>query len=310
MQTGVSLFGYYFPSVRALTDLGAEFDAAGVRHLFVTESSNDIVAPLAALAVTTHQAALGSAIATIALRHPFQTAMAAAHIDALSGGRFTLGLGVGGGQGPWYGLEAEKPLGRMRDYLEVVKKTWEQGAGPTDVRNTRYQVTGPRPHWPPSRRIPVVLAALSGGLATLAATDADGIITSLATLEQIRACRRLLDATPTQAGEAFRRKTLYAVIHVVIRDTREAALAVMRDGAVYAGAPHYQRQFERAGLPTTGNRLTEAAIDAVAIAGPLPHARERLTAFAEAGVDVALLTVAFSEVDRIGAYRQLLPLLT
>ena len=52
------------------------------------------------------------------------TAMTAATLDSLSGGRFRLGLGVSGPQVSegWYGVKFDKPLSRTREYVEIVRK--------------------------------------------------------------------------------------------------------------------------------------------------------------------------------------------
>ena len=52
------------------------------------------------------------------------TAMTAATLDSLSGGRFRLGLGVSGPQVSegWYGVKFDKPLARTREYVEIVRK--------------------------------------------------------------------------------------------------------------------------------------------------------------------------------------------
>ena len=57
-------------------------------------------------------------------RTPANTAMTAATLDTLSGGRFRLGLGVSGPQVSegWHGVRFDKPLGRTREYVAIVRK--------------------------------------------------------------------------------------------------------------------------------------------------------------------------------------------
>ena len=73
-------------------------------------------------------------------RSPAMTAMTAATIDTLSGGRFRLGLGVSGPQvvEGWYGQPFEKPLARMREYIGLLRDIWAR-EGP---------VTNDGPHYP------------------------------------------------------------------------------------------------------------------------------------------------------------------
>src|SRR5690606_2403266 len=66
---------------------------------------------------------VGSAVMQIPARTPAATAMTAATIDLLSGGRFRLGLGVSGPQVSegWHGVRFSHPLGRTREYVEIVR---------------------------------------------------------------------------------------------------------------------------------------------------------------------------------------------
>src|SRR5439155_19726296 len=76
------------------------------------------------VAAQTERIDVGSAIFQLPARQPAMTAMTAATLDTLSGGRFRLGLGVSGPQVSegWYGVKFDKPLGRTREYVEIVRK--------------------------------------------------------------------------------------------------------------------------------------------------------------------------------------------
>jgi F420-dependent oxidoreductase-like protein len=78
---------------------------------------------LAWLGATTSTIKLGSAIMQIPGRTPANTAMTAATLDLLSGGRFLLGLGTSGPQvvEGWHGEPWGKPLGKTREYVEIVR---------------------------------------------------------------------------------------------------------------------------------------------------------------------------------------------
>src|SRR6185437_8215845 len=83
----------------------------------------DAVTPLAWLGAMTTTIKLGSAIMQIPGRTPGNTAMTAATLDLLSGGRFLLGLGTSGPQvvEGWHGQPWGKPLGKTREYVEIVR---------------------------------------------------------------------------------------------------------------------------------------------------------------------------------------------
>ena len=85
---------------------------------------SDAPTVLAWVAAQTERIDVGSAIMQIPARTPAMTAMTAATLDALTGGRFRLGLGVSGPQVSegWYGVRFDRPLARTREYVEIIRK--------------------------------------------------------------------------------------------------------------------------------------------------------------------------------------------
>jgi F420-dependent oxidoreductase-like protein len=82
------------------------------------------VTVLSWVAAQTTNIDVGSAVMQIPGRTPANTAMTAATLDTLSGGRFRLGLGVSGPQVSegWHGVRFSKPLARTREYIGIVNK--------------------------------------------------------------------------------------------------------------------------------------------------------------------------------------------
>lgn len=102
-------------------------DEAGLEGVWVSEAwGQDVVSILAILADRTERIGIGSALMQIPARQPTAAAMAAATIDIISGGRMRLGLGLSGPQVSegWYGVPFERQLGRIREYVEIVRKAW------------------------------------------------------------------------------------------------------------------------------------------------------------------------------------------
>ncbi len=101
---------------RHAEDLG--FDVVWAAEAYGSDSPT----VLAWLAGQTSSIHLGSAVMQIPARTPAMTAMTAASLDLLSGGRFRLGLGVSGPQVSegWHGVRFDKPLARTREFLTVV----------------------------------------------------------------------------------------------------------------------------------------------------------------------------------------------
>jgi F420-dependent oxidoreductase-like protein len=83
----------------------------------------DALTPLAYLAATTESIALGSAIVQLGTRTPAMLAMSAMSLQALSGGRFVLGIGTSGPQvmEGWHGVRFDRPVARTRETIEIVR---------------------------------------------------------------------------------------------------------------------------------------------------------------------------------------------
>jgi len=253
---------------------------------------------LAALAVATTRIELGTAIANIYLRHPYELAGACVAVDELSEGRLTLGLGVSHHDLniDWLGLTMEKPLSRMRVYLRVVRASLDAPREPIDVTTDRYRVNGAKFVWTTPRRVPIILAALQDGMVRLAADEADGVVLSLPTLQQIARTRATLDG-------AGRGKTIAPVLFMCERPTRAAAREVMRGTLTpYFKRPFYRAQMAAAGIPWVSVPASDAIVDALTLAGPRDYLREQLALRREAGLDLALIAPCFGETDKDAGY--------
>ena len=104
-------------------DMAKEADRLGYAVAWVAEAyGSDAPTILAWVAAQTTQIDIGSAIFQIPGRTPANCAMTAATLDSLSGGRFRLGIGVSGPQVSegWHGVRFDKPLGRTREYIDIV----------------------------------------------------------------------------------------------------------------------------------------------------------------------------------------------
>ncbi len=107
----------------------ADLERAGIDMIWVAELySFDAVSILGYLAAKTETVELASGIFPIYSRTPTLTAMTAAGLDAVSGGRFVLGLGASGPQviEGWHGVPYRKPLAATREVIEICRKVWRR----------------------------------------------------------------------------------------------------------------------------------------------------------------------------------------
>jgi F420-dependent oxidoreductase-like protein len=106
-----------------------KLEASGVDLAWVAELySFDSVSILGYLAASTERLQLMAGILPIYSRTPTLTAMTAAGLDAVSGGRFVLGLGASGPQviEGWHGVPYDKPLARTREIVDICRRVWQR----------------------------------------------------------------------------------------------------------------------------------------------------------------------------------------
>src|SRR6476619_3843589 len=127
MRIGMFL-SYAGGFAETVTDL-ADYERAGLDIVFVPEAySFDAVSQLGFIAAKTERVQIASGIFQLYSRTPALTAMTAAGLDYVSGGRFMLGLGASGPQvvEGWHGVPFERPLPRTREIVAICRRVWRR----------------------------------------------------------------------------------------------------------------------------------------------------------------------------------------
>jgi probable F420-dependent oxidoreductase len=166
-----------------LTAQAQQLESVGMEGVFAPQVYGPPFVPLAAAAAVTSRVRLASGIALAFARSPFETALAAADLDRISNGRFTLGLGtsVRTWSEGFFGMPYGKPVEHMREVVEIVRMTWAKAHTGALTRYhgsyhhldfSEFQGTQP----PLRTSIPIWIAALRTPLVRLAAEIADGVI--------------------------------------------------------------------------------------------------------------------------------------
>ena len=166
---------------------GRDLESAGVDLVWSGEIYGfDLVSSLAYLAGQTTTLELMTGILPIYSRTPALIAQTAATIDALSGGRFHLGLGSSGPQviEGWHGVPFDRPLLRTREVIEICRQVWSRD--PLTYDGRAYQLPLPADQGtglgkplklmakPVRQDIPVWIAAIGPKNVELAAEVAEG----------------------------------------------------------------------------------------------------------------------------------------
>ena len=184
-----------------------EAERLGVDSVWTAEAwSHDALTPLAYYAAKTSTIRLASGIAQLGARTPANLAMTAMAVQAMSGGRFLLGLGTSGPQvmEGWHGVRFDRPVTRTRETIDILRAvpSGERVTYDGDVYTLPLpggQGVGIRSR-APATYIPVYLAALGPNNLRLTGERADGWI-----------------------GNSF------------VPETAEAFLGPLREGAATAG---------------------------------------------------------------------------
>ena len=185
MRIGINL--RYDGGFTEAVDELREHEQAGLDVVWVAEAySFDAVSQLGFVAARTSTVEIGSAILQLYTRTPSLTAMTAAGLDYVSGGRFILGLGASNPQviEGFHGLPYDAPLGRTREIIDICRQVWRRERVQYEGRH--YQVPLPadqgtglgKPlkliNHPVRERIPVIIASLGEKNVAMTAEIADG----------------------------------------------------------------------------------------------------------------------------------------
>ncbi len=311
--------GYGVAQVKLPLDLVLEAERLGFDSAWTSEAyGTDAVSTAAWLLARTTRIRVGTAIMQMPARTPTCTAMTAMTLNALSGGRFLLGLGPSGPRvvEGWYGVAYGKPLSRTREYVSIIRQIAAREA-PLVHKGRDYRIpyegddaTGlgaPMKsilHADPSLKI-YTAAVTPKGLA-LAAEIADGVFPIWLDPERPELIEPHLAAGLARAGGRQRGDFDVApFVPVSLHDDLETARRPVREHlALYIGGMGPRGRnfyndyacrmgYEEAAariqdLYLAGERAAAAAtvpdrlIDEVALVGPAARIRERLAAWKEA----------------------------
>ena len=306
-------------AVTAAEQLG--FDSAWTAEAY----GSDAATILGWLAAQTESITLGAAVLQIPARSAAMTAMTAATLDRLSGGRFILGLGTSGPQVAegWHGQRFARQLQRTREYVDVVRLALSRERVVYEGETLRLPLPdGPGKALkltiaPVQDRVPIYLAALGPNNTRLAGEIADGWIPTFFSPEHVGHFRALLAEGAGRVGRSLEGFAIAPMVSAHVSDDVDAARDFMRPGlALYIGGMgsrtqnFYKTLMEQYGFADDAARVQDLylaghkeeacralpaeLIDLVCLCGPARQVESRLAAFRDAGVDTLIVSpVAF-----------------
>ncbi|WP_028922676.1 LLM class flavin-dependent oxidoreductase [Pseudonocardia acaciae] len=272
-------------------------ERAGADSVASLEAGYDVFAVTSALAGVTARPRLFSGVATWA-RPPVAAARAAATVDELSGGRFVLGLGSmpRAWSRDYYGIDSDRPVARMREYVEVIRGALGSHARPFTHAGEHFSINGYRlPREPVRERVPIHLGATRPGMARLAGEVADGVLVNFVCTPDW-----LVDVVlpAVRGGEdvSGRRVERGLLVCCAVHDSPATAREWLRESfRGHLRVPYFYQVAAHAGIePSETRRLAEAGdadgalaaipdelLDAMGVAGSVPTVCARLAELAE-----------------------------
>jgi F420-dependent oxidoreductase-like protein len=306
-----------------------EAERLGVDYVWSAEAwGHDAATPLAFVAARTTRIRLGTGIMQAGTRTPALVAMTAMSLDAMSGGRFILGLGVSGPQviEGWHGIKFEQPLTRMREIVEIVRRA---------VRGERLTYKGKVYELPlpggegkalrsaakPRPGIPIYLATLSPKSLEMTGEIADGWLGTSFVPEHARIFLDPISAGASRAGRSLDAIDLQVPAGVVaFSDDVERLIPARKPGLAFSLGAMGSRQhnfyndaYRRAGyadvaadvqrLWLDGRREDAAArvpdelVLKTNLLGTEAMVRDRLALYRDAGIDTLRVEPAGETLD-------------
>jgi F420-dependent oxidoreductase-like protein len=323
LATGI---GYSGARMGIPMDRILEAERLGYDSIWTAEAyGSDAITPLAYIAALTTKIKLGTGIMQIPGRTPAMCAMTTSTLDALSGGRMLVGLGLSGPQvvEGWHGVPYGKPAARTREYIEILRKIWAREE-PVSYEGQEYQL----PYRGPGasglgkplksilhgRQLPVYLATMGPLNIRNTAELADGWLPIWWSPQRAHLFARDLDAGFAKRKDGKTRKDfdIAASCNVQITDDLKTAFARQKPGiALYVGGMgardknFHNEMMQKYGYVDAAKRIQELylagrkqeaeqevpdeLVDEMSLCGPEARIRERYRAWPDSGVTTMMV---------------------
>ncbi len=327
----IGLMGMHVPGMswRETLDAAVLAESLGYSCITMGESwGEDALTSLAQVAAVTSRIRIGSSIVPVFARSPANLAMTALNLDRMSGGRFFLGLGTSGRLvvEDFHGEPFRKPLTRMREYVDIVRKAARGERLDHDgefFHTKRFQL-----RFTPFRaELPIYIAALSPASLRLTGELADGWLPIFLAPSRMAAAVAGLRAGAESAGRTLADIAIAPQVSIYVTDARGAARDRERQHiAFYIGGMgvFYHEYMHRIGFGDEADRVRQAwqtrdreraarlvsdeMVDAMTIIGTPSECRAQIETFFAAGAhEVRLVFNERSRETFLAALRAVAP---
>jgi F420-dependent oxidoreductase-like protein len=334
MRLGMTA-GYSGAAMGVNLPLILEAEKLGFDSVWTAEAyGSDAITPLAWIGAGTTKIKLGTAIMQMPARTPAMAAMTAMTLDALSGGRFIIGLGPSGPQvvEGWHGVPYGKPLTRTKEYIQIIKKILAR-EGPLEFKGEEYQIpyTGPgasglgkplKSILHARKDIPIFTASINPKGIVTSAQVADGVIPVWMNPERMDLLEpHISEGLAKSPGKKREDFAIAPFVTCVLSDDAERArmpvkgmLALYIGGMGARGKNFYNELACRYGFEAAAKKVQDLYLDGkkaeataavpneladeVSLVGPPARIRDRLAAWRESGATTLICGTRQAEAMR------------
>jgi F420-dependent oxidoreductase-like protein len=333
------ILGYSGADVSLDVKMVQEAESLGFDSVWTAEAyGSDAVTPLAWLGPQTSKIKLGTAIMQLPGRSPACTAMTAMTLDALSGGRFILGLGTSGPQvvEGWHGVPFGKPLTWLKEYITIVRKiiareeklTFEgerfqipyRGPGATGLGKPLKSIVHGR------KEIPIYSASMAPASQAFSAEVCDGCLLTCIHPERMEVIEDNLKVGFAKTGgkKSLANFDIAPAVAVIMGDDLDAcrlplkfSLALYIGGMGARGKNFYNDYIRKVGFEAEAIKIQDlyldgkkneavaavpdALVDALYLVGPKERIRDRFQVWKKSNVGTMMIGTQQPEVLRLMA---------
>jgi len=285
----------------AIPDLARMAEAHGFGCAWGGEANNkDPTVMLAAIAAVTTRLKIGSAVYHILGRTPATLALQAVGLDELSQGRFLLGIGVSNPTiAKWHGLSLDRPLARVREYLEIVRRAMQ--GEKLNFDGEFFSTHGFKLAFRPSgRTIPLYLAAFGPKMSRLAGMLTDGVLINMANPAEIRRIAREVKGGAEGAGKNPDTIEIICKVRCSVAKERSLAREALSHALTYYALADYYRDL----LSRMGFGAEIEAMRSAWQAGGFHAARALITDRLFEGLPLVAATSVAEVQEKIRPYRE------
>jgi len=309
-RTGIQVASRDDASPASVVEFAQRAEALGFETCWVGESwGREAFGVLTMIGCGTSRIQLGTGIVNVFSRSPGLMAQSIATLDEISGGRAILGLGSSGVNviEHWQGLTYERPIQRIREYIEIVRMIL-RGERLNYDGKLFHMARGFRLPFKPLRAdVPIYLATLAGRSLRQTGELADGWLPIYFCPEKFNDLTAPMREGAVAAGRDFKAITISPYILTAVSHDGEDARALMRAHvAFYIGGMgvYYHKLISGYGFAEEADAVraagrdsavargvTDAMLNAFTISGTAGACRERLAAYRAAGVQAPVLSM-------------------